>query len=366
MSIHISLRHPNAWTLAIALRAALVGEHPSGWPPRAPPDGLVHDSGKDLLAESNAISIRCLGIRIDRSLPRYPNMNRIVERFFETLKQNRLCSLPGYKYDGQVSKEAAVKRVNQLLTLPELRKIVRAWIRDYYHVRPHGGISANGVTWTPEELYLATAQGEPLPAEDVDVLLLKQDIIRTITNTGVRITVDGVKRALWAPWVVEACGDKVRLACNPDDLTWAIAYDETGQNRLGMLHDLRSEDSPWTLKDVHQAGRARREQIWALQNYHTVIEERDRPSPKSFRRSRALAAERAKTVPPESPVSITSAESERAEAVAKVLRGASDPAVEADVAPAAAAHPTSSISSAVDASPVVHLKAQFRNLRSAS
>ena len=118
-------------------------------------------------------------------------MNRIVERFFETLKKNRLCSLPGYKYDGQVSKEAALKRVNQLLTLPELRKIVRAWIRDYYHVRPHGGISANGVTWTPEELYLATAQGEPLAAEDVDV----QSRMFSETNTGVRITSTAVKRA---------------------------------------------------------------------------------------------------------------------------------------------------------------------------
>lgn len=306
MGLTVSLRHPDAWTALLTMRHALIGEHPSGFPDRQKPEAFFVDREKNLISPTVTTPIRALGISFELSLPHYPNCKGSIERFFRTLKENRLASVPGYKYDHQISREAALKRIDEMLTLPQLRDLINQWIRDHYHVTPHGGLSADGIEWTPEEAWAATARGASYDPEELEILLLKQDDVRTIRNTGIRITVEGRRRDLWAPWVAENYGRRIRLAMNPEESHWAVVFDETGRTRLGEVYDLRSEDSPWTLQDVHAARRTRRAVIARLQHYHRETQRTDRQSPTAYRKAKRAAAAAAKAVRPQASAPVDS------------------------------------------------------------
>lgn len=240
----LSTRVPDQWSMALALRHGILPKEDPTWPACGIPEVLVPDQGSDFMSHAAARLCKALGMRLDPTPPYYPDMKAEIERFFGTLN-SFLSQLVGFMPADGRSPGAAAKRVPMLLTLPELRGEIERFLREY-HTRPHAGIDGE----TPAQRWKDTLRHLAMPAseKELDVLLLKDDVVRTVTKAGIRFTakwqemepppdtlpeVDDPrltptdrkrKGRYWAPELMDYLGEEVRLAYNPEDLESVLVY----------------------------------------------------------------------------------------------------------------------------------------------
>jgi putative transposase len=88
---------------------------------RGVPDCLYVDNGSPFACEQLARACACLGIRLIHSRPGIPQGRGKIERFFRTLREQFLIE--------------AERR--EELSLPELNRLLRAWLERSYHRRAH-------------------------------------------------------------------------------------------------------------------------------------------------------------------------------------------------------------------------------------
>lgn len=88
---------------------------------RGVPEALYVDNGSPFASEQLARACAVLGIRLTHSKPGRPQGRGKIERFFRTLREQFLI-------------EAARR---EELSLPELNRLLRAWLERSYHRRPH-------------------------------------------------------------------------------------------------------------------------------------------------------------------------------------------------------------------------------------
>lgn len=103
------------------------------------PGTLVVDHGSIFIsAHLNSVCQR-LGISIQPARLRTPWDKGPVERFFRTLREGLLQTLPGYKGPDVFSRGLDVER-DAWLYVDELEARIRKWIADEYHNHPHEGL----------------------------------------------------------------------------------------------------------------------------------------------------------------------------------------------------------------------------------
>jgi putative transposase len=225
MGFTVSLQGPDAFTTAHALRSAIL--------PKAARDDVfgtgalrglplfvTPDHGKDFESHAVAISMRALGIGLEFCPPHYPDMKAEIERLFRSINEGFCARWPGYtKADGS-SAGAVAKRIDQLLTMRQLIRELARWIDEYNTTVP------DGATESPLDRWLRSARiVEPRP-RDLDVLLLKADATRVVTNRGIRFTPPGAPRGTyWAPELPAHWRREVTIRYNPDDLESVLVFD---------------------------------------------------------------------------------------------------------------------------------------------
>ena len=261
MAIVLSLRAPDAFTTAIALRRAILPkpEWPA-WTPRGVGELLVLDNGKDFRAEDVTTSVNALGMRHQFCNPQSPDEKPHIERFFGTVTRNLLPMLPGYVDGAERGEPWTDARIQRLLTVQQLRAQVERWIVEFYHQQVHDSTQRR-----PVELW---EEGVPCvnvpPREDLDVLLLQTDE-RKVSRGFIRFSPrsSGRKRLYYAPALLGANGRRVQLRYNPDDLASVMVYDALTRERLGEAWDVHSPTSPYSKESIRQQARDYRAHIGA-------------------------------------------------------------------------------------------------------
>nr|WP_246279667.1 integrase core domain-containing protein [Psychromicrobium silvestre] len=109
------------------------------WAPSCVPQTIVVDHGKQYLSAHVLGACGRLGINVQPAIPGKPTDKAAVERFFRSLRESLLENLDGYKGPDVYSRGKDVE-LKGFYYVSELEDLIRQWINDYYHQRPHSGL----------------------------------------------------------------------------------------------------------------------------------------------------------------------------------------------------------------------------------
>jgi transposase InsO family protein len=242
----VSIKYPDSWTIALLFYRAIMPKRRKTWLNRGVPFAFQSDRGKDFLSRAVTSTLGQLKVNPDPGPAHYPNDNGKVERWFETLDTGCLRILPGHMDAIGTSEGAAAKRVNEFLTVPQLTAEIERWIDEEYHRHKHSETGRK-----PAELWEETVRLRmPEQPDDLNLLFLKDDVERTVRNTGIRITMDGVKRIYWSPTLMYHFQERVRIAYNPEDAESVLVYCAATGKYICEAFNMRAEHPRYTVRDV--------------------------------------------------------------------------------------------------------------------
>lgn len=282
--IWLSTRYPDAWTVALLLRQAILPKSNPDWKNRGIPSIYQSDRGKDFMSNAILLALSYLGVSRDPDPPHYPNRKGKIERWFLTLDRGCLRILPGHMAAIGTTKGAAEKRVAELLELPDLRKEIISYIVESYHQRTHSETGRK-----PAELWEETVLLRPPESEDaLNALLLKGDKTRKVEGHGITLTINGARGDYWAPPLVDYAGHDVQIRYNPDDYHSVLAYSADKGEFICEASLMGQPDSPYTIDDVNRVRKKYRQGLLArMSEYVKKAEEFDRPHKEAGRREKA-------------------------------------------------------------------------------
>jgi transposase InsO family protein len=163
--------------------------------PSVAAETIIFDHGKIYVSSHVESVCARMGISLQPARLRTPT-DKPVERWFRTLGEGLLAALPGYKGPDVHSRGEDVEG-EAFYFLDELEAIVREWIAEIYHCRPHEGLcvpEVPGLELGPAEMFehgLARAGTLRIPARP-DLALEFLEVIHTsIQHYGVEV--DGLR-----------------------------------------------------------------------------------------------------------------------------------------------------------------------------
>lgn len=120
------------------------GDRPARGLPGVAPETVVIDHGRIYVSAHLRSVCQRFGISIQPARPFQPTDKAVVERIFRTIGEDLLAALPGYKGPdvygrGEHPEDLAYYFVD------ELEQIIREWVAERYHRRPHEGLVVAGV-----------------------------------------------------------------------------------------------------------------------------------------------------------------------------------------------------------------------------
>lgn len=175
----VGVEAPSALRTALALRQAIWPKGDARWPVCGIPDTFSTDHGRDFTSHHLEQTAAALKMRLIFSLPGVPRGRGRIERFFETVNQLFLSTLPGYAPDG------ATPAPTPILTLAELDVRLGDFLRDDYHRRRHGETGlAPTERWETGGFLLRL----PATLEQLDLLPLSVPTPRKVHRDGIRFT----------------------------------------------------------------------------------------------------------------------------------------------------------------------------------
>lgn len=269
----VSTKCPDSWTISLMLRQAILSKNNLLWRNRGIPHIWQSDRGSNYMAHSIVATLKRLKTVLDPDPPNYPNSKGKIERFYLTLDTGCLSLLPGHHLDVGVTRGAALKRVHEFLTLQQLDAEIERWIVEDYHQRVHSETNRK-----PAELWEETVRlGMPASEADLDLLLLKDDIVRTVRNIGIDLTLGGIRRTFWSPDLLFHFRQRVRLAYNPEDLESVLVYCATTGEKICEAFDMRAETPRYTVEDIKVTrSQFRRGVVERMKDYQAEIKLQDR------------------------------------------------------------------------------------------
>ena len=169
----LSFESPCSLNTALALRQAIWRKEGPRWKVCGIPEVLYTDNGSDFTSRHLEQVSADLKIQLVFSTPGLPRGRGRIERFFHSIDQMFLCTLPGFKSSG------GKKR----LTLTEFDALFRKFIVETYHERPHGETGTPPVQRWEQGGFLPRM---PETLEQLDLLLLTVPTARKVHPDGIR------------------------------------------------------------------------------------------------------------------------------------------------------------------------------------
>ncbi len=171
----LSLSAPTALNTALALRDAIGRKSDPRWHVCGIPQTFYTDHGGDFTSrhiEQVALSLKMVLVFSEPGMPRGRGR---IERFFQTINQLFLCTLPSYAPNGAPPS-------GTLLTFPQLDARLRDFLLDDYHLRVH-----SETRMAPQARWEAGGFLPHLPEspEQLDVLLLTVSKARKVRQDGI-------------------------------------------------------------------------------------------------------------------------------------------------------------------------------------
>jgi len=239
-----SFDSPSALQTALALRQAIWRKSDAHWTIFGIPEILYTDNGSDFTSAHLDQVAADIKIRLIFSTPGQPRGRGRIERFFKTINQMFLCTLPGYIDHGAVRGEPS-------LTLSDLDRCFREFLREY-HNRPHGE------TKIPPQARWQHGGFVPRMAdslEQLDLLLLTVARTRTIQADGVRF--QGMRYI--DPTLAAYVGETVVLRYDPRDMAEVRLFHQNKFLCRAICPELAGQTV--ALRDIQQARNQRRRDL---------------------------------------------------------------------------------------------------------
>jgi len=239
-----SFDSPSAAQTALALRQAIWRKSDAHWTIFGIPEVLYTDNGSDFTSNHLEQVAADIKMRLIFSTPGHPRGRGRIERFFETVNQMFLCSLPGYIDRGAVRGEPS-------LTLTELDRRFREFLRDY-HARPHGEtkVPPQG-RWQHEGFLPRMADS----LEQLDLLLLTVAKTRKVQADGVRFR--GMRYI--DPTLAAYVGETVLLRYDPRDIAEVRLFHHSKFLCRAICPELAGQTV--ALRDIQRARDQRRREL---------------------------------------------------------------------------------------------------------
>lgn len=207
----LNLAAPSALQTALALRQAIGRKGEPGWHLCGIPEVFYTDHGADFTSRHLEQVAADLKMQLVFSRVGAPRGRGKIERFFGTVNQLFLCTLPDYTPPGTSPPAAPT------LTLSELDARLRIFLIEDYHQRVHGETGAR-----PQERWDAGGFLPRLPdsPEQLDLLLLTVATPRTVHPDGIRFQGLRYLDLTLAAYV----GEAVTIRYDPRDLAELHIY----------------------------------------------------------------------------------------------------------------------------------------------
>lgn len=320
MGIFVSAKAPDSWSVSLALRDAIIPRGGDIDQPHGLPRHIHTDRGGNYISADTAALCARLGIGMVEGPAYYPNDKGKIERVLKTLKEGRLTTVPGHVANIGSSETAAMKRIDTLLTISQLRQLIRDWVDGVYHQTEHRTTGATPIDrW--RELHIPQ-----MPASEAELnMLMLQSEERMVQKDGILFGSRLYSMVSEHAYV----GQTVQLRYVPDDLSQVAVYAaENGRKPvfIGVAYEPGHPDAP-TIGDVKASRNSRRKYInKAVKRYHEQVEALDRPTQMGLANSSGPAEglteprPRRKAVEPASEASSSPAKDEEVRSIEELLK----------------------------------------------
>ena len=245
MGYFLSFDAPSALQTALTLRQAIWRKSEPDWSVCGVPQILYTDHGSDFISEHIEQVCADLKIRLIFSTVGKPRGRGRIERFFETVNQLLLCTLPGYNPAGS-------GRVSPVLRIDALDQAFRAFVIQRYHHITHSATGKTPLARWGENGFLPQL---PESLEKLDLLLLTVAKPRRVHRDGIRFQSLRYIDPLLAAYV----GEPVTIRYDPRDMAEIRVFHHNRFLCRAVCQELAGETI--SLKDIIQARRQRQRDL---------------------------------------------------------------------------------------------------------
>ena len=208
----VSFSAPSAIQTALAFRHAIWHKPRAGWDVAGIPNIFYTDHGSDFTSRHIEQLTISLKTRLIFSVIGQPRGRGKIERFFRSLSQILLPTLPGYQPPGTKTKD------KEVLTLPQLAARIEDYIVNDYHQKAHGTTKISPYKRWSTDGFLPRM---PENLSELDILLLTVPDNRTVQKDG--ISFSGFKYI--HPTLAGYIGAKVSIRYDPRDVAEISVFD---------------------------------------------------------------------------------------------------------------------------------------------
>jgi putative transposase len=269
----VSTKYPDAWVIALTFWRAIMPKIDRPCEVCGIPTAFETDRGADFLSDAIKATLDGLGTAHVPDPPHYPNNKGKVERFFPTLDSSCLRLLPGHMAAIGTTSGAALKHIHELLTLQQLDCEIARWIDEDYHKQVHSETGR-----APAEHWIQTVRlNLPKSEDDLNLLLLKYDQQCKILNTGIKLTLKGVRHRYWSPQMAHLWKRNVKLRYNPEDMDSVRVYCAETGDFLCEAFDMLADTPRYSVVDVKQTrSQYKRGVVERMRQYMREVFDNDR------------------------------------------------------------------------------------------
>jgi putative transposase len=233
----LGFQPPSSMRVALALRQAIWHKEDGRWSICGIPEKLYSDRGSDFV--SNHIDQVAIDLKFEpiQTEPEEPGGKGKCERFFLTVNEMLLSTLPGYAPEGHANVQA-------VLTLEQLEQRFKAWLLSEYLVREH-----SETNMAPKERWeiFPFVPRMPDSIEQLDLLLLTVAKSRRVQRDGIRFSGFRYFDVSLSGYV----GEDVTIRFDPRDLSQILVYSNNSLICRASCFELSGKTV--SLKEVRQA-----------------------------------------------------------------------------------------------------------------
>lgn len=269
----VSTKYPDSWTIALAFWRAIMPKENRDCDVCGIPQVFESDRGRDFISDAITATLLGLGCFPLPDPPHYPNSKGKIERIAKTLDHGCLRLLPGHMDAIGCTEGAAMKHVNELLTLPQLDREIALWIDKKYHRRKHSKTGQIPIEHWKKTVLLHMPESE----DQLNLLLMKYDKTCKVGNIGIKFSLHAVRHRFWSPELADYFKREVRLRYNPDDMDSVLVYCAASDEFLCEAFDMQADTPRYTVEDVKRTRKQYRAGvIQRLKSYVREVFENDR------------------------------------------------------------------------------------------
>jgi len=243
---YLSFSAPSSQQTSLTFRQAIWRKKEKDWLICGVPEILYTDHGSDFTSHHIEEVCASLKIQLIFSAVGKPRGRGKIERFFSTINQQLLESLPGYTQHKQPSQK------NKFLTVEGLDAMIKSFILSDYNRQSHSSTKIEPNTRWQQNYFLPQL---PESQEVLDLLLLTVAKPRTVHRQGIKF--QGFRYL--SPILAGYVGEKVIIRYDPRDMAEIRVFYQNKFLCRAFAQELESQSV--SLKEIIKARNLRKKEL---------------------------------------------------------------------------------------------------------